>query len=38
LASARLFAGDLAQARALHGETIAVYRAVGEPLQERQDA
>jgi predicted ATPase/DNA-binding winged helix-turn-helix (wHTH) protein len=38
LASARLFAGDLAQARALHDETIAVYRAVGEPLQERQEA
>jgi hypothetical protein len=38
LASARLFAGDLAQARALHEKTIAVYRAVGEPLQERQEA
>ena len=38
LASARLFAGDLAQARALHEETVAVYRAVGEPLEERQEA
>ena len=38
LASARLFAGDLAQARALHEETIAVYRAVGEPLPARPDA
>jgi hypothetical protein len=38
LASARLFAGDPAQARALHEETVAVYRAVGEPLQERQEA
>jgi predicted ATPase/DNA-binding winged helix-turn-helix (wHTH) protein len=38
LASARLFVGDLAQARALHDETIAVYRAVGEPLQQPHDA
>jgi hypothetical protein len=30
LASARLFAGDLAQARALHDQAIAVYRELGE--------
>ena len=38
LASARLFAGDPAQARALHDETIAVYRAVGEAVEERREA
>jgi predicted ATPase/DNA-binding winged helix-turn-helix (wHTH) protein len=34
LASARLFAGDLAQARALHNETIRAYRELGEPLED----
>jgi hypothetical protein len=38
LASARLFAGDLAQARALHAETLAVYRAVGEALPTQPGA
>jgi len=33
LASARLFAGDLAQARTLHDETIRAYRELGEPLE-----
>jgi hypothetical protein len=34
LASARLFAGDLAQARALHDETIRAYRELGESLED----
>jgi hypothetical protein len=29
-----LFAGDLAQARALHDETIRAYRELGEPLED----
>jgi predicted ATPase/DNA-binding winged helix-turn-helix (wHTH) protein len=35
LASARVFAGDLAQARALHDETIRVYRELGENIGTR---
>jgi hypothetical protein len=35
LASARVFAGDLAQARALHDETIRVYRELGEHIGAR---
>jgi predicted ATPase/DNA-binding winged helix-turn-helix (wHTH) protein len=35
LASARLFAGDLPGARALHEEAIGVYRGLGEGLEDR---
>jgi predicted ATPase/DNA-binding winged helix-turn-helix (wHTH) protein len=33
-ASARLFAGDLAQARSLHAQAIGVYRELGEDLEQ----
>ncbi|HEY6602588.1 MAG TPA: winged helix-turn-helix domain-containing protein [Xanthobacteraceae bacterium] len=35
LASARLFAGDLAEARSLHGQALDVYRDLGEVPDER---
>jgi hypothetical protein len=38
LASARLFCGDLAKARALHEEAIGVYRRIGEHLEERRNS
>ncbi len=37
-ASARLFAGDLAQARSLHEEAIGVYRELGEDLEQGRNA
>jgi hypothetical protein len=34
LASARLFAGDLPQARLLHDEAVRIYRELGESLED----
>jgi hypothetical protein len=38
LASARLFAGDLAEARSLHGQALDVYRDLGEVQDESHRA
>ena len=38
LASARLFAGDLADARSLHRQAVDVYRDLGEAPDDRRDS